>query len=59
MKANCTKDGVVVDFNSNVKVKQCLAAEELLVEGCDYENVVCSLMADLKGRVFGIGCSKI
>ena len=35
MKANCIKDGVVVDFSSNEKVKQCLAGEELLVESCD------------------------
>ena len=26
-----------------------------MVEGCDFENVVCSLMADSKGKVFGIG----
>ena len=55
MKANCTKDGVVVDFSSNEKVKQCLAGEELLVEVCDSENVVCSLMADSKDKVFGFG----
>ena len=29
LKANCTKDGVVVDFSSNEKAKQCLAGEEL------------------------------
>ena len=55
MKANCTKDGVVVDFRSNEKVKHCLAGEELLVEGCDSKNVVCSLIADSKGNEFGIG----
>ena len=51
----CTKDGVVVDFSSNEKAKQCLAGEELLVEGCDSENVVCSFMPDSKGKVFGTG----
>ena len=55
MKANYTKDGVVVDFSSNEKARQCLVWEELLVEGCDSEKVVCLLMADSKGKVFGIG----
>ena len=32
LKANCTKDGVVVDFSSNGKAKQCLAGENLLIE---------------------------
>ena len=26
-----------------------------MVEGCDSKNVVCSLIADSKGQVFGIG----
>ena len=55
LKANCTKDGVVVDFSSNEKAKQCLAGEELLLEGCDSEDVLCSLIADSKGEVFGMG----
>ena len=55
MKANCTKDGVFVDFSSNEKAKQCLAGVELLVEGCDSEKVVSLLMADSKGKVFGTG----
>ena len=32
-----------------------MAGEELLVEGCDSKNVVCSLIADSKGEVFGVG----
>ena len=55
MKANGTKDRAVVDSSSNEKAKQCLTGEELLVEGCDSENVVCSLMADSKGKVYSIG----
>ena len=55
LKANCTKDGVAVDFSSNETGKQYLAWEDLLVECCDSENVVCSLMADSKGKAFGIG----
>ena len=55
LKANCTKDGVVVDFSSNEKAKQCLAGEELLLEGCDSENGLCSLIGDSKGEVFGVG----
>ena len=52
LTANCTKDGVVVDFSSNGKAKQCLAGEDLLVECCYSEKVVCLLMADSKGKVF-------
>ena len=55
MKANGTKDRAVVDSSSNEKVKQCLTREELLIEGCDSENVVCSLIVYSKGEVFGIG----
>ena len=55
MKANCTKYGVVVAFSSNEKAKQSLAGEELLVEGCNSENVVCLLMTGSKGKVFGVG----
>ena len=55
MEANCTKDGVVVDFSSNEKAKQCLAGEDLLVERCNSENVVCLLMVDSKGKIFGVG----
>ena len=55
MEANCTKDGVVVDFSSNEKAKQCLAEEDLLVERCNSENVVCLLMVDSKGKIFGVG----
>ena len=54
LKVNCTKDGVSIDFSSNAKAKQCLAREELLVECCDSENVVCSLITDLKGNAFGV-----
>ena len=54
LKVNCTKDGVSVDFSSNAKAKQCLAREDLLVECCDSENVVCSLITDLKGNAFGV-----
>ena len=54
MKANCTKDGVVVDFKNNKKPKQCLAGEDLF-ECCDSEKLVCLLMADSKGKVFGVG----
>ena len=43
---NWTKDGVVVNFSSNEKAKQCLAGEDLLVECFDSEKVVCLLMAD-------------
>ena len=35
--------------------KQCLAGEDLLVEYCDSENVVCLLMGDSKSKVFGVG----
>ena len=57
LKANCIKDGVVVDFSSNEKAKQCLAGEEFLLEGCDSENVLCSLIAELwkKGDEFIVG----
>ena len=55
LKANCTKDAVAVDFSSNEKAKHCLAGEDLLVECCDSENVVCLLIADSKGKVFGVG----
>ena len=55
MKVNGTKDRAVVDSSSNEKAKQCLTGEELLVEGCDSENVVCSLIVYSKGEVFGIG----
>ena len=54
MKANCTKDGVVVDFSNNKKPKQCLAGEDLF-ECCDSEKLVCLLMGDSKGKVFGVG----
>ena len=40
LKANCTKDGVVVDYRSNEKAKQCLSVEDVLVECCDSENIV-------------------
>ena len=55
MEANCTKDGVVVDFSSNEKAKQCLAGEDLLVERCNSENVVCLLMVGSKGKIFVVG----
>ena len=55
LKANFTKHGVVVDFSINEKAKQCLAGEDLLVEYCDSENVVCLLMGDSKSKVFGVG----
>ena len=55
LKANCVKDGVVVDFSSNDKAKQCLAGEDLLVEYCDSEKTVCLLMAVTKDKVFGVG----
>ena len=54
LNANCTKDGVVVDFSSNEKAKQCLAGKDLLVECCDSEKVVCLLMTDSKCKVFGV-----
>ena len=55
LNANCTKDGVVVDFSSNEKAKQCLAGKDLLVECCDSGKVVCLLITDSKGKVFGVG----
>ena len=55
LKANCTKDGVLVYFSSNDKAKQCLAGADVLVECCDSEKVVCLLMTDLKGKVFCVG----
>ena len=55
LKANCTKDGVVVDFSSNDKAKQCLAGADLLVECCDSEKVVCWVTTDWKGKVFCVG----
>ena len=55
LKANCTKDGVVLDFSSHEKAKQSLAGKDLLVEFCDSEKVVCLLLADLKSEVSGVG----
>ena len=55
LKANCTKDGVLVYFSSNDKAKQCLAGADVLVECCDSEKVVCLLMTDWKGKVFCVG----
>ena len=54
LKVNCTKDGVDVD-SINDKAKQCLAGENLLVECCEFEKVVCLVMADSKGKVFDVG----
>ena len=55
LKANCTKDGVVADFSSNDKANQCLTGEDLLVGCCDSKKMGCLLMADSKGKVFGVG----
>ena len=55
LKANCTKDGVVADFSSNDKANQCLTREDLLVGCCDSKKMGCLLMADSKGKVFGVG----
>ena len=55
LKVNCTKNGVAVDSISNDKAKQCLAGEDLLVECCESEKVVCLLMTDSKGNVFDVG----
>ena len=55
VKAYCTKDGPVVDFSSNEKAKQCLGGRSFLVEYCDLENMVCSLMTDSKSKVLGVG----
>ena len=55
LNANCTKDVVVVGFSSNEKAKQCLAGKDLLVECCDSGKVVCLLITDSKGKVFGVG----